>query len=231
LRIHPLHEWNVSPREAVELQRRFQPLVSLKTGSRKITLVAGCDLALDPEENTGYGGVIVYRWPGLEEVERKSAVKKITFPYVPGLLSFREAPVLLECFEKLEHDPDLFIFDGQGIAHPRGIGIASHLGLFLDRPTIGCAKSHLYGAFCEPAFKRGSSSPLNAPDGAVIGAVVRTRDGVQPIFVSPGHQMDCDTAVAMVLACADGTRVPKPTREADHFVKMLKLEKSRLSQD
>lgn len=224
MRISPLHGWEVSPREAAELQRRFRPLLSTEFAASEIRLVAGCDIALDPETGLGYGGVIVYRWPGLEEVERKGAVRKLKFPYVPGLLSFREAPVLFECFEKLDTVPDLFIFDGQGIAHPRGMGLASHLGLFLNKPTIGCAKSHLFGAFEDPGFRRGSFSPLKAPDGAVIGAVLRSRDGVRPLFVSPGHQMDCQTAVATVLACHDGIRIPKPTREADHFVKMCKLK-------
>jgi deoxyribonuclease V len=220
-----LHAWTVDPREAVRIQKRLAGLVRLEgpfRGTGGIRTVAGCDLASDPATGTLHAAVVVYAFPSLEEIERKSARSKAPFPYVPGLLSFREAPVLLEAFARLEVPPDVVIFDGQGIAHPRGIGIASHAGLWIGRPTVGCAKSRLCGAHDEPGPLKGSASPLRDARGRRIGTVLRTRDRTRPVFVSPGHLIDPATAAALVLACADGRRIPKPTREADRWAEALK---------
>ncbi len=222
MNIHHLHDWNVSPREAIRIQSELRARVILENSFKEIKLIAGCDLALDTASNEAYGGVIVYTWPELREVERHSVCRKIKFPYIPGLLSFREAPTLLDCLAQLETEPDLIIFDGQGIAHPRGVGIATHMGLLLDKPTIGCAKSRLYGSYKEPGEKAGSRSSLVSEQGKVLGAVVRTRDRVRPIFVSPGHKIDTQTSIKIILQCVDGYRIPKPTREADHFVESSK---------
>ncbi|MBI4353378.1 MAG: endonuclease V [Candidatus Omnitrophica bacterium] len=224
-RFQDLHPWEVSPKEAVQIQKRLRERVIRRDEFGKILLVAGCDTAFDLEKNEAHGGVIVYRWPALEEVERKSAVKAVTFPYIPGLLAFREIPVLLEAISALECEPDLFLFDGHGISHPRGMGIASHIGILLDKPTIGCAKSLLYGRHEEPGSKKGSFSPLLSKDGSTIGRVLRTRDGVRPIFVSIGHKTNLETATQVTLQCCDGYRIPKPTREADHFVEQCKRGK------
>jgi len=223
--IYPIHAWKLSPTEAIQLQRRLKRQISPVNAFQKISeirWVAGCDLALDLKRGKAFGGVIVYSFPDLEEVERRVAVQKISFPYVPGLLSFREGPILLKAIASLKHTPDLFIFDGQGIAHPRGIGIASHLALFLKKPTIGCAKSRLYGQYREPGLCRGDVSRLRSPEGKAIGSVVRTRDRVKPVFISPGHNIDVATAVRVILQCGDGFRIPKPTREADHYVEVCR---------
>jgi deoxyribonuclease V len=149
---------------------------------------------------------------------------KLTFPYLPGLLAFREAPVLLAALALLATEPDLLLFDGQGIAHGRRMGIATHMGILLNKPTIGCAKSRLVGTFEEPGTDRGSYKPL-VHAGETVGAVVRTRRGVKPIFVSPGTGISLRTAIQIVVQCLDGYRIPKPTREADHYVGIMKRKR------
>lgn len=220
-----LHSWNMTPREAIALQKELRARLVLEDQSGTIRTIAGCDMAIDERTNSGIGGIILYTFPGMKEIERRYVLGRLEFPYVPGLLSFREAPVLLELFRGLTYEPDLIIFDGQGIAHPRGVGIASHMGLWLNKPTIGCAKSRLYGSFAEPGEKRGSMSPLATDDGARIGTVLRTRDGCRPVFISPGHLVSVQSSVDVILKCLDGFRIPKPTREADKYVAEVKREK------
>ena len=185
----------------------------------RVRAVAGADIAL--RGDNGYAAVILYSFPGLAELERVSSTGKLRFPYVPGLLAFREIPLLLDAFGKLHRRPDLILADAHGWAHPRRAGMACHLGLLLDIPTIGCAKSVLIGQYQEPAVERGASSSL-VEKKEVIGRVVRTRTGVKPVFVSCGHRVSLPTAVRMVLACSDGPRIPKPQREADRWVKQLR---------
>jgi deoxyribonuclease V len=221
MKITSLHEWEVSPREAMQIQRELQGRLTLRDAVGPIRMVAGADVALDKQEPGGCAGVIVYSFPDLREIERQSARAKVSFPYVPGLLAFREAPVLLAAFEKLHADPDLIMFDAQGLAHQRRFGLACHLGLALDKPAIGCAKSRLVGEFEEPGNEVGDYSPLY-DGGEVVGAVLRTRRNVHPIFVSQGHKVSLATCLQVVLKCLDGYRIPKPTREADHFVAMVK---------
>ena len=177
--------WNLTPREAIQLQESLRERVELQDRFGEIRYVAGADMAFDPETDVAFAGVIVYRFPELEEVERRMARHRLRFPYVPGLLSFRECPVLLAAFAKLRIEPDLILIDGQGFAHPRRFGIACHIGILFDKPTIGCAKSRLVGEHQEP----GSSGRLDHPlmlEGERIGVVLRTRDGVRPIYVSYG---------------------------------------------
>jgi deoxyribonuclease V len=221
MRIRPQHPWNLTPKEAVGLQRKLSKQVVPANDFGEIRFVAGADIALDPNTNTGYAGIIVYSFPELEEVERRSAKGKLRFPYVPGLLSFREGPLLLDVMERLRKEPDLFLFDAQGIAHPRRFGLASHLSVLLDKPGIGVAKSRLCGTHREPANRVGAWSKLH--DGnETIGAVLRTRKNVKPIFVSVGHRVTLDMAVELTLACTDGFRIPRPTRQADRWVAQLK---------
>lgn len=198
-------------RERVVLEDKFEP----------IRTVAGADLAFDPKTDTAFAGVIVYRFPDLEEIERRMARRKLRFPYVPGLLSFRESPVLLAAFARLSNEPDLILIDGHGRAHPRLFGIACHIGVLFDKPTIGCAKSLLVGEYEEPGLRAGSLSQLKY-GGERVGVVLRTRDNVKPIFVTQGHRISLDSAVRLVRSCADGFRIPKPTREADHYVRALR---------
>ena len=213
--------WNLSPRQAARLQERLRERVVLEDDFKTIRYVAGADLAFDPETDQAFAGVIVYRFPEVEEVERRSARRKLRFPYVPGLLSFREGPALLAAFARLRTEPDLILIDGHGRAHPRLFGIACHLGVLLDKPTIGCAKSLLVGTHYEPGAKAGSSSPL-VYHGDRVGVVLRTRDRVKPIYVTTGHRVSLDTAVQLVRQCLDGYRIPKPTRQADHYVRDLR---------
>jgi deoxyribonuclease V len=213
--------WNVTPREAMRLQESLRERVELADRYGDIRYVAGADLAFDPVTEVAFAGVIVYRFPGLEEVERRMARRKLRFPYVPGLLSFRECPILLAAFARLETEPDLILIDGHGRAHPRRFGIACHIGILFDKPTIGCAKSRLVGEHQDPDKKAGSASPLML-DGERLGVVLRTRDHVRPIYVTTGHRISLDTAVGLVKQCLDGFRIPKPTREADHYVRDLR---------
>jgi len=213
--------WKLTPREAIELQESLREHVELQDRFAEIGFVAGADIAFDPATETAFAGVIVYRFPDLEEVERCMARRRLHFPYIPGLLSFRESPVLLAAFAKLRIEPDLILIDGQGLAHPRRFGIACHIGILFDKPTIGCAKSRLVGEHRDPGSTAGSTTPLML-DGERIGVVLRTRHGVRPIYVSTGHRVSLESAVKMVSQCADGFRIPKPTREADRYVRGLR---------
>jgi len=218
-----LHDWTISPAEAIKLQRQLRSRLELTDRFERIRTIAGADVALDTAENIGIAGAIVYSFPDLVELERQHARLQLNFPYVPGLLAFREAPVLLAALRKLRHEPDLLIFDGQGIAHPRRLGIASHMGLLLDKPTIGCAKSRLIGTYRlqELGDEPGSTVPLM--DGQEqVGVVLRTRRGVKPVFASQGHRVSLQTTVQVLLRCCDGYRIPRPTRQADKFVAELK---------
>ncbi|MGD1154894.1 MAG: deoxyribonuclease V [Terriglobia bacterium] len=213
--------WNLTPLEAMRLQETLRERVEREDRFGTLQFVAGADLAFDPETNLAFAGVIVYQFPQLREVERRMARRTLRFPYVPGLLSFRESPVLLAAFEQLRTEPDLILVDGHGIAHPRRFGIACHLGLLLDRPAIGCAKSILVGEAAEPGVRAGSTAPL-VDKGETVGIVLRTRDRVKPIYVTTGHRVSLESAVRIARQCLDGFRIPKPTREADHFVRDLR---------
>ena len=213
--------WNLTPREAMRVQARLRERVILDDQFGTIRTVAGADLAFDPETNLAFGGVIVYRFPEMEEVERRMARRQLRFPYVPGLLSFRESPVLLTAFARLRTEPDLILIDGHGRAHPRLFGLACHLGVLLDKPTIGCAKSLLVGEHDEPGPRAGSTAPL-VFHGERVGIVLRTRDHVKPLYVTTGHRVSLPSAVELVRQCRDGFRIPKPTREADHYVRELR---------
>ena len=213
--------WDLAPREAVRLQEILRERVEQTDRWGPIHYVAGADMAFDPETDLAFAGVIVYRFPEMEEVERCMGRRTLRFPYVPGLLSFREGPVLLAAFERIKTEADLILVDGHGLAHPRRFGIACHLGLLLDKPTIGCAKSLLMGKATEPGRRAGSMGAL-VDQGEKVGIALRTRDNVNPIYVSIGHRVSLDSAVHIVKQCLDGFRIPKPTREADHYVRDLR---------
>src|SRR5919202_547904 len=195
-----LHEWSLAPREAVELQKRLRERVRIAPLRKKIRTVAGTDISFNKFETTVYAGVVVLALPSLEVVEEVGVVSESKFPYVPGLLSFRETPSVLEAWAKLKTEPDAVMFDGQGIAHPRRVGIASHVGLLIDRPTFGCAKSVLVGKYEEPGEERGGWTPLvDHKTDETVGAAVRTKTRTQPIFVSPGHMIDLEGAIRLTL--------------------------------
>jgi len=220
-RYTPLHDWDVTPREAVELQKSLRERVVIAPLKRPVETIAGTDISFNKFSTTMYAGIVVLRLPSLEVVEEVGVVSETRFPYVPGLLSFRETPSVLEAWAKLKTEPDAVMFDGQGLAHPRRVGIACHVGLMIERPTLGCAKSVLVGKYEEPPTERGSWSPL-VDKGETVGAALRTKDRVQPIFVSPGHLIDLKDAINLTLACDGGYRQPEPTRLAHHLVNALR---------
>lgn len=225
------HRWNLTPSDAIALQRELAGRVIASGPSpRRPLLVAGCDASGSGRwahrDEQIVAGVIVLRFPGWQEIERACVRRPSPFPYVPGLLSFREAPLYAEALERLSVRPDLLLCDGQGIAHPRGLGLAAHLGLLFDLPSIGVAKSRLVGDHRAPAAKRGSSARLML-EGRCVGRVLRTRDGVKPLYISPGHRIGIDEAAAIVLAMATGYRLPEPTRRADIWVGQLRRGEGR----
>ncbi|MBI3611103.1 MAG: deoxyribonuclease V [Nitrospirae bacterium] len=222
MKITPFHPWNLTPKEAIEIQKKLSARIIRENHVKTVGYVAGADMAVSKNPPLAYAGVVVLSFPDLQIVETQQTVLKLTFPYIPGLLAFRESPALLKTFEKLRHEPDLVMIDGQGLAHPRGFGIACHIGLWLDKPTIGCAKSRLLGDHRQPGLKRGSWTPLAGNQGEVIGAVVRTKDKTNPVYVSVGHKIDLPTAIRYTLDCACGYRIPEPTRQADIFVEQVK---------
>ena len=207
------HPWQVTPAEAKEIQIKLAGKVIRSGDVENPSLIAGVDISVKKWAKTGTAAIVVLGYPGLEVVETRVETGPIDFPYVPGLLSFREVPLLLTVCEKLTVAPDLILVDGQGIAHPRRIGLASHLGLCLDTPTIGCAKSRLCGVHETAGDKAGSYTDL-VDKGEVIGAVVRTRPGVKPLYISIGYKINQSSAIDWVLACCRGYRLPEPTRLA-----------------
>jgi deoxyribonuclease V len=218
----PLHPWNVSVAEAQAIQRRLRDEVRLEPlDLAELRTVAGADLSFDRGSDTVFAGFVVLRLPDLEVVDRAGVRTQATFPYVPGLLSFREAPSLLEAWERLRVRPDALICDGQGLAHPRRFGLACHVGLLLDLPCAGCAKRILVGRHGPLGEAAGESTPL-VDRGETVGAALRLRAGVTPVYVSPGHRCDLESAVALVRRCAGPTRVPETTRQAHLFVNRLR---------
>ena len=211
---HELHAWNLSPKEAIRLQRELSHRLLLSWASREVTSVAGVDVSV--KAGRARAAIVALSYPGLKPIEAVTAEVDAVFPYVPGLLTFREGPVILTAWEKLSSRPDLLLFDGQGIAHPRGMGLAAHMGLWLDLPSLGVAKSRLYGVHEPPGPNRGDSSPLldQADPERVIGSVLRTRSDVKPLFVSPGHRIDVERATEFTLACCTRYRLPETTRWA-----------------
>jgi deoxyribonuclease V len=219
----PLHRWDLTPREAVEVQQRMRYMVRLHPLARPVGAIAGADISYNKFSETVYAGIVVLSLPDLRIVETAGVRSVAKFPYVPGLLSFREAPSLLEAWEKLKTKPDVLMFDGQGIAHPRRFGIACHVGVLLDWPTIGCAKSILVGRYGELGLEAGSRSPL-VDKGEQVGVALRTKSKVAPVYVSPGHLMDLDSAVDLVLRSTTKYRLPEPTRQAHLLVNRLRVE-------
>ena len=214
--IKKLHKWDITPKEGIELQKHLRSLIIKRWDGRRISYIGGLDVHF-PSRDTARAVAVVMTFPELEPVETCVKESRVNFPYVPGLLSFREIPALLMAIDELKIKPDVFLCDGQGIAHPRGVGLASHLGLVIDSPTIGCAKSPLYGSFKEPAEVKGSKSPITDEKGNTIGYVLRTRTGVNPVYVSIGHLIDLRTAVKIVLECSPKYRIPEPLRLAHHL--------------
>ena len=223
--IQQLHSWKMTAAEARVLQKELASLVDVSRPLKDWKTLAAADVSFNRFGTELHAAVIVLARDKLEIIERVGVTVPATFPYVPGLLSFREAPALLEAFVRIQTVPDVVLVDGQGIAHPRRLGIASHLGLWLQRPTIGCAKSRLCGKFDEPGLNRGDRNSLS-DHGEIIGEVLRTRNRVKPLFVSPGHLCDLPSAVNLVLETTGKYRLPMPARLAHEFVNQVRRQAS-----
>jgi len=222
MKIKPLHDWNLSPREAIELQKQFAyEVIQADKLDEPVKTVAGIDLGYDVKNDTSRAVVVVLSFPELELLETSEALLPIQFPYVPGLLSFRETPVAIKALEILKITPDLILCDGQGLAHPRRFGIACHIGLIADVPTIGVAKSILVGRFENLGEARGNTAPLIHRN-EQIGVALRTKDKTQPVYVSVGHRISLETAVKYVLECTPKYRLPETTRLADKMASYRK---------
>jgi deoxyribonuclease V len=237
-----LHAWDLTRTEAVELQKQLRGQVRIQPLDHEARLVAGCDISFNKFSEVVYAGIVVLRLPDLEIVDQATAITRTAFPYIPRLLSFRETPALLEAWEKLNTAPDVVMLDGQGLAHPRRFGIACHFGLLTERPTLGCAKTVLVGRYDEPGERAGSYS-LMTHKGETIGAAVRTKDRVAPVYISVGNMIDLPGAIDLALRCVKGYagyagqseslfeseprskskyRIPEPTRQAHLLVNELR---------
>jgi deoxyribonuclease V len=218
MQVRPLHAWDLPPSEAQAVQRRLAGEVVAEDRLGEIRRVAGVDVGFPKrgDQEMARAAAVLLSYPDLTPLGESLVEEPVRYPYIPGLLSFREAPAVIAALQSLPEPPDLVMVDGQGRAHPRRFGIACHLGLLLDRPALGCAKSVLVGRYDEPPPEAGAWTPL-VHQREVVGAAVRTRAGVKPVFVSVGHRVGLETAVALVLACTRGLRLPEPTRLADQL--------------
>jgi deoxyribonuclease V len=207
--------------EACRQQSELAALVRVEKNMTEIKLIAGMDVAYDKKSNLAFATAVLYTFPELALIAKTFVKRTIDFPYIPGLLSFRELPPLLDALAKLRTVPDMILIDGQGICHPRGLGLASHLGVVTSIATIGAAKSRLCGVFNEPSKAKGSYSQLYL-NGVQVGVVIRTRDNVKPIYVSPGHMCDIDDTIKIMLACCKKYRIPEPQRMAHNIASEAK---------
>lgn len=222
-----MHEWNVSPKEAVEIQKQLREMIALTPLPHPPKYIAGCDVSMNLFGKQGYAGFVVFSYPEMEIVDQCTVEGPLGFPYIPGLLSFREIPLLMRAWEGLDIKPDVIVVDGVGIAHPRRLGIASHLGLILNIPTIGCAKSVLTGTYLEPGKEQGAVSLLkDTKTRDILGAAVRSKIGTTPIFVSPGHKITLQEAVEIVSRTIKKHRLPEVTRLAHLAVNEFRLRAS-----
>lgn len=225
MEINQLHPWQVSTQEAARIQAdlREKVLLQYENSFESIQTVAAADVSCHKFENILYAAVVIMQFTTLKIVDHYWEIAATQFPYVPGYLSFREAPIIVEIFKKISHPPDVLICDGQGIAHPRGLGLASHLGLFLNLPTIGCAKSVLVGDYKEPGPSKGDQSPL-IYQGKQVGVALRTRSRVKPIFISCGHKIGLSEAIRIILHVSPRYRIPEPLRMAHRMVNELRVK-------
>lgn len=213
-----MHSWDLSPTDAIALQQTLRQQVCIQPLHKEIKYIAGADVSLNMFEKDIYAGIIVLSYPGLEIVAHAVVKDRTSFPYIPGLLSFREIPALLKCWEKLSIKPDVVMVDGQGIAHPRRLGIAAHLGVLIDTPTLGCGKSRLYGIYETPTEVGSYTTIIDPKNGEIIGAALKSKARSNPLIISPGHNMSVNDALEITKQCLKGYRLPEPTRQAHLLV-------------
>jgi len=223
MKVRHLHPWDVTPHEAVKIQIALRGRLRLGENmfSGNVRYVGGADISYTRGDDRFFAAVVILEWPSLRTVEEATHAEKVTFPYVPGLLSFREGPPLIRAFEKLKRVPDVVLFDGQGIAHPRGFGLASHMGLILNVSSVGCAKTKLIGEHGEVEGAAGDYAELFF-GGRAVGAVVRTKKRVKPIYVSQGHRVGLRQSIQLALSCCRGYRIPEPVRQAHLLVNRMR---------
>lgn len=217
----PSMNWNLTPTEAVQHQKALRKQINLSPFTKPIQRIAGSDISYNKQDDTIYAGIIVLDYQTMQPICRSAIITKMTFPYIPGLLSFREIPALHAAWQALPEKPDILAMDGHGINHPRRLGVATHFGLISGQAAIGIAKNHLCGQYEEPDSTRGSHSYV-IDQGEKIGYVLRTRDGVKPVWVSPGHGVSMEQSLTIALHCSRGVRIPEPTRQADLMVNALR---------
>jgi deoxyribonuclease V len=217
------HCWNVSVRQAYAIQESLKKSIIREDTHREIASIGGVDVAYEITKDRACCVITVFSYPDMELQSTSFFSGEIGFGYIPGLFTFREGPLIEQAFERLETVPELLIFDGQGICHPTGIGIATHMGLYLDIPSIGCAKSHLFGTYDEPGLFRGDRSHIYSGR-EVIGCVLRTRDFIKPVFISQGHRVSLESSIEVCLACCLGYRIPEPVRMAHILAKKISSE-------
>jgi len=220
MKFRKIHSWNLTPQQAIRLQNELKQKIKLKKFTTLPKLIAAADVAF--KKGKAIGIVVVLSYPEFKVIEWVHKISKITYPYIPGLLTFREGPVLEKCFRALKNEPEVIIFDGQGLAHPRNMGLATHLGILLDKPSIGCAKTYLFGKYVVPKKTRGAFSYLLDRQGKKIGAVLRTKDKVKPVYVSCGYKIDLNSSIKIILQCTKKYRLPEPLRIADYLTKAVK---------
>ncbi|MFO8234827.1 MAG: endonuclease V [Bacteroidales bacterium] len=215
---------NITPKKAKEQQRELAGKVKISGMPDKIEIIAGIDVAYHKKPLTGFCAVSLFKYPEIEHIKTYTELDIIGYPYIPGLLSYREGPLIMDTLAKVEEKIDVLLFDGQGIAHPRGLGIAAHIGVLTNKPSVGCAKKNLFGEYKEPGTSKGAKSNLVNPDRKVIGTVLRTRENTKPVFVSPGHKIGIKEASELVMNCTTKYRLPEPTRIADQKAEKYKNE-------
>ena len=218
MKVNTLYPWNITTQEAARIQKKLAKKVQHKGSHKPLRTVAGADISFTRNSLVAYAGAVVMSYPDLQLIEKFTLKGKLSFPYIPGFLSFREAPILIGLFAKIKTRLDLIFFDGQGLAHPRRFGLACHMGLILDRPAIGCAKSRLTGFYDEPGINKGDKSFLVDENQETIGAVLRSKNACKPIFISIGHKIDLETALHRTHQCTFHYRIPEPVRQAHNLV-------------
>jgi deoxyribonuclease V len=216
----PLHSWNVSVEEAIRIQEVLKERIILTKTFSKVKTIGGGDVAYSEDGNLLVGSIVVLSFTNMEILDAATADGKIPFPYIPTLLSFREGPILIKTFQRLKIKPDVMIYDGQGVAHPRRMGLASQMGLWFDLPSIGCAKTPLLNEFISPGLLKGSFEWIRR-EGEKVGAVLRTKEKIKPLFVSPGHLIDLSTSIQLILESCRGYRIPEPLRKAHQLAERI----------
>lgn len=223
MNIKPADYQILSPAQAIAYQQELRQQIKIQPLDKEIRIIGGADISFNKNTDVVYAGIVLFRYPELTVIGQVSVKTNTSFPYISGLLAFREVPALLEAWNKLEIKPDLLVLDGQGIAHERRLGIATHFGLITDVPTIGSAKSRLSGKYQEPANLVFAQSPMYDRD-EVIGIALKSKKGCKPIYISPGHRISIDQSVEVIKNCIRGYRIPEPTRQAHNLVNQVRVD-------